>query len=222
MFRQFVCLCLALLCSPALGDLSDRPVRDWSVILEQLRAEVGLSDIGDNTVKPKATWRFTYMRSLALDSPNVITVEELNDGSARVLVTKENVEHQRYRVALYNQMWICNSTSSDEVTISCLPVPPQPTGPKYETVQLTASKDDVARLRTLFAAVPVCEQPESPPAAGPGLDGSDWLFEMADGGRYCLAHRWSPSAGDGDPNSEAFRQLGLYMALLARGRIYPM
>lgn len=212
---------LSLLCglsTAAWADLSDR-TPDWSLILQQVRTEVGLGDIRENAGKTTGTWRFTYTQSLALDSPKIVTIEEQEDGSARVLVTTEDTDHQRYRVAEYDRQWMCGTNSGEGFTISCLPLPPKPTGPQYQTIELPASKDDIARLRNLFAAVPICEEPD---IVARGYDGSDWYYETADGAKYCMDHRWSPSAGDIDPNGEAFRQLGLYMSLLARGRIYPM
>lgn len=224
MFSRFVFLSLLTFWGPAVCEVIIRaPLdKDWSQIMESVRAKTGVPDISKAASRKTGVWRFSYIHSMALESPNIITVQEQADGTARVLVTTENREFFDYRINEDMRRSFCEVPEAEAMFSLCPPPSPAPTGPEYNTVELTASPDDLARLRALFASVPVCEQPEAPPKSSMGLDGSDWIFELADGGRYCMAHRWSPHEGSGDPNGGAFNRLGLYMALLAQGHVFPM
>jgi hypothetical protein len=98
------------------------PVPIWPPILQDLRAVVGLPDIRDRVDKTTGTWRFTYTHSLALDSANIVTVEELEDGSARLLVTTENPVFQVYRAHEYERQWICGLPKEEQAFLRC-PIP---------------------------------------------------------------------------------------------------
>jgi hypothetical protein len=220
-------LLLPILCTTAFSEVGNPSPKDWHVALETLRADVGLPDISERKNDGAGVWRFTYLLSLAIDSPNIVTVEEQLDGTAMVLVTTENPAFQAYRVNEYERAWICGLPEDEQTFLHCPSPYQRPIGSQFETDRLVASRDDVARLRSLIAVVPVCDEPDAPEPSDPNvvyveMDGSDWMFETADAGKYCSAHRHSPGYGERDPNGKAFRQLGLYFALLAQGKIFPM
>ena len=72
---------------------------------------------------------------------------------------------------------------------------------------LDVSKDDVAHLQSLIAAIRYWTMPTE---SGPiGNDGAQWIFEGVQSGQYHVVVRWSPEGGP-------YREVCLYMLKLSK------
>lgn len=77
---------------------------------------------------------------------------------------------------------------------------------------LDVSKDDVAHLQSLIAAIAYWTMPTQ---AGPGgNDGAQWILEGVQRGQYHVVVRWSPKIGP-------YREVCMYMLNLSRIDVSP-